>query len=112
MDEFKQLRIDDLFANFAEDRKLRDIVYEELRRHGRLERGQALSGGIYFSDEPEMTFNFFITDDGLGLHWDPDQIAPFSEGEIEVVLPWQVIRPMMLFTGIELLTKFNIHLFV
>jgi hypothetical protein len=112
MDECKQLKIDDFFAAFSEERKLRDIVYEELRKFSKLERGMALSEGIYYSDEPEMSYNFFITDDGLGLHWDPDQIAPSSKGEIEVVLPWQVIRPMMLFTGIELLTKFNIYLFV
>jgi hypothetical protein len=112
MDEFKQLRINDFFASFSEERKLRDIVYEELRKYSGLERGKTLSEGIFFSNEPELSFNFFITDDGLGLHWDPDQIAPPSQGEIQVILPWQVIRPMMLFTGIELLTKFNIHLFV
>ena len=112
MDEFKQLKIDDFFAAFSEERKLRDIVYEELRKFSKLERGKALSEGIFFSDEPEMSFNFFITDNGFGLHWDPDQIAPFSQGEIQVILPWQIIRPIMLFTGIELLTKFNIYLFV
>jgi hypothetical protein len=112
MDEFKQLRMDDFFAAFSEEKKLRDIVYEELRKYSGLERGKALSEGIFFSNEPELTFNFFITDDGLGLHWDPNQIAPPSHGEIQVILPWQVIRPLMLFTGIELLVKFNIHLFV
>jgi hypothetical protein len=112
MDEFKQVRIDDFFASFSEEKKLRDIVYEELRKYSGLERGKTLSEGIFFSNEPELSFNFFITDDGLGLHWDPDQIAPPSYGEIQVILPWQVIRPIMLFTGIELLTKFNIHLFV
>jgi hypothetical protein len=112
MNGFKQLRIDDFFANFQTEKRLRDIIYEELRRYSGLERGKELSEGIYFSNEPELSFNFFITDDGLGLHWDPDQIAPPSQGEIEVILPWQIIRPMMLFTGIELLTKFNIHLFV
>jgi hypothetical protein len=112
MDEFKQLRIDDFFAAFSEEKKLRDIIYEELRKFSGLERGKALSEGIFFSNEPELSFNFFITDDGLGLHWDPDQIAPFSQGDIQIILPWQIIRPMMLFTGIELLVKFNIYLFV
>jgi hypothetical protein len=112
LDEFRQLRINDFFANFQTERKLRNIVYEELRKYSGLERGRALSEGVFFSDEPELSFNFFITDEGLGLHWDPDQIAPFSQGDIQVILPWQIIRPLMLFTGIEVLTKFNIHLFV
>jgi hypothetical protein len=112
LDELKQLRIDDFFANFQTERRLRNIVYEELRKYSGLERGKALSEGIFYNNEPELSFNFFITDEGLGLHWDPDQIAPLSQGEIQVILPWQVIRPLMLFTGIEVLTKFNIFLFV
>ncbi|MDR0289562.1 MAG: RsiV family protein [Treponema sp.] len=112
MEDLYILRIGDLFANFQEERRLRDIAYEELRIFGGLGRGVPLSQGIFFSNEPELTFNFFIADNGLGLHWDPGQIAPYSSGDIQVVLPWQIIRPMMLFPGIELLTKFNIHLFM
>ena len=110
--EHKQLGIDDFFASYQEDRRLRDIIYEELRKYSKLERGQPLSQGIYFTNEPELTFNFFITDEGLGLHWDPYQIAPYVQGSIEVILPWQTIRPLMLYPGIELLTKFNIYLFM
>jgi len=112
MDEHTQLRIDDLFANYQEDTRLRGIIYEELRKYNNLNRGQPLSEGIFFSDEPELTFNFFITDEGLGLHWAPYQIAPYVAGDIEIILPWDLIRPLMLSSGIELLTKFNIYLFM
>ena len=110
--EYKQLRIDDFFASYQEDRRLRDVIYEELRKYSKLERGQPLSQGIYFNNEPELTFHFFIADEGLGLHWDPYQIAPYSQGNIEIILPWHAIRPLMLYPGIELLTKFNIYLFM
>jgi hypothetical protein len=110
--EHKQLGIDDFFASYQEDRRLRDIIYEELRKYSKLEKDQPLSQGIYFSNEPELTFNFFIVDEGLGLHWDPYQIAPYVQGDIEIILPWQTIRPLMLYPGIELLTKFNIYLFM
>jgi hypothetical protein len=112
MDEYRLLKIDDFFANFQEENRLRDIVYEELRKYSNLERTQALSQGIFFTNQPELSFNFFITDQGLGLHWDPGQIAPVTNGDIQVILPWQIIRPIMLFSGIELLAKFNIFLFV
>jgi hypothetical protein len=112
MEERKQLKIDDFFANFQGQKMLRDIVYEEMRKFSKLERGQPLSSGIFFNDEPELSFNFFITNDGLGLHWDPQQIAPYSCGSIEIIVPWYSVRPMMLARGIELLTKFNIHLFI
>ena len=111
-DEYRQLSIDDFFVNYQEDKRLRDIIYGELRKYSGLERTQPLSEGIFFSNEPELSFNFFIADEGLGLHWDPYQIAPYSQGSIEIILPWHTIRSLMLYPGIELLTKFNIYLFM
>jgi len=112
MDEHKQLKIEDLFANYQEEKRLRDIIYFELGKYSRLESGQKLSQGIFFSDEPELSFNFFVANEGLGLHWDPYQIAPYAHGNIEIIVPWQVIRPLMLTESVELLTKFGIYLFV
>ncbi|MDR0455793.1 MAG: RsiV family protein [Treponema sp.] len=112
MDDCKLLKIDDFFSDYQRDKRIRDIVYFELGKYSGLESGQKLSEGIFFSDEPELTFNFFVTSEGLGLHWDPYQIAPYSQGNIEVIVPWQVIRPLMLVGGIQLLTKFGIYLFV
>ena len=110
--EYKQVRIDDLFASYQEDQRLRDIIYDELRKYSGLKKGQPLSEGISFSNEPELTFNFFIADEGLGLHWSPYHIAPYVQGNIEIIIPWQAIRSLMLYPGIELLTKFNIYLFI
>jgi len=112
MEEHRQMIIDDLFASYQNDKRLRDIIYDELRKYSKLEREQPLSEGIFFSDEPELSFNFYITDEGLGLHWNPYQIAPYSEGSIEILLPWQSIHHLMLFPGIEMLAQFNINLFM
>jgi len=109
--EFRQVTLDDFFTDFQEDLRFRDIVYAELREYSNIGSAQSLSQGIYYNNQPELTFNFFITEEGLGLHWDPAQIAPFSHGKIEIVLPWYVIQPIMLYTGIELLSKFNVNLF-
>jgi len=110
-DTFRTVTLDDLFASFQEDQKFRDIVYGKLREYSNLSNAQALSQGIYFTNEPELTFNFFITEEGLGLNWDPAQIAPHSHGSIQVVLPWYQIQPLMLYTGTELLAKFDINFF-
>ena len=112
MDQQKQIKIDDLFANYQGDKRLRDIVYFELGKYSKLQNGQKLSEGIFFSDDPELSFNFFVSNEGLGLHWNPYQIAPYAYGNIKIIMPWQVIRPLMLTEGIELLTKFGIYLFV
>jgi len=107
----KLLKIDDFVKDYQGD-QIRDLIYEELRRYSGLERGRPLSDGIYLNDEPELTFNFFINEEGLGLHWDPYEIAPYAEGAIQVMLPWKKIRPLLLNSGMELLAKFNILLFV
>ena len=112
MEGFKQVKIDDLFVNFQGERRLRDIVYDELRRHNGLLKDQPFTDGLFFSDEPELTFNFFLAEEGLGLHWDAGQLTPLAFGEMEIVLPWRTIRPLLLNSGIELLTRFNIYLFM
>jgi len=112
LDQRKQLKVDDFFANYQGEKRLRDIIYFELGKYSRLKSGQKLSEGIFFSDEPELSFNFFLSHEGLGLHWDPSQIAPYAHGNIKIIIPWQVIRPLMLTEGIQLLTKFGIYLFV
>ena len=112
MEEQRQVKIDDLFANFQGDRRLRAIIYDGLRYYSKLERRQALSDGIFYTNEPELTFNFTVTKEGLVLHWDPYQIAPYSAGAVEIVLPWYAIRPLMLDSGIQLLSKFDIYLFI
>ena len=107
---YRQVTFEDLFDDYQDDQRLRDIVYNELRQYGKLNSGQPLSQGIYFSNQPELTFNFIITENGLILHWDPAQIAPRSEGSIQIILPWDIVRPLMLYTGVEMLAKFNIDL--
>jgi hypothetical protein len=111
-EEFRQVVFEDLFDDYQDDQRLRDIVYNELRKYDNLDNNQPLSRGIYYSNEPELTFNFFITDDGLGLHWDPAQIAPHSYGSIQIILPWYAVSSLMLYEGVEMLAnKFNIEIF-
>jgi hypothetical protein len=108
--KFRLLTLDDLFANYQEDQKLRDIIYKELRDYSNLGTAQPLSQGIYFTNEPELSFNFFISENGLGLRWDPAQIAPHAQGSIQIILPWHIISPLMLYSGIEALANYDIHL--
>jgi hypothetical protein len=111
MESVMPVKIDDLFEDYQGD-KVRNIIYAELRNHSGLEEGKPLSAGIYLTDEPELSFNFFLTQEGLGFRWDPYEIAPYSEDGIEIIVPWRKIRPLMLHSGMEMLTRFNIHLFM
>jgi hypothetical protein len=111
MESVMLIKIDDLFEDYQGSR-IRSVIYEELRNYSKLEAGQPLSKGIYLTDSPELSFNFFLTQEGLGLRWDPYEIAPYSEGGIEIVIPWKNIRPLMLSSSMDILTRFNIYLFV
>jgi hypothetical protein len=111
LDSLKLVAIGDLFDDFR-DVRIRAVIYDALRNYSGLAAGQPLSEGFFFDDEPELSGNFFVTQEGLGLRWDPYDIAPYSVGGIEIVIPWRNIRPLMLHSGMELLVKFNIHLFM
>jgi hypothetical protein len=112
VDGFRQVTFDNLFDDYQDDQRLRDIVYDKLREYSKLENNQPLSRGIYYTNQPELTFNFFISEDGLVLHWDPAQIAPHSEGSIQILLPWYAVSALMMYEGVEMLAnKFDIHIF-
>ncbi|MDR1803867.1 MAG: RsiV family protein [Treponema sp.] len=111
LDSQKQVTINDLFENF-QDTRVKAIIYDELRNYGNLAAGQPLSQGGFSSDAPELTENFYVTEQGLGLYWNQYEIAPYAMGPINIIVPWRDIRPRMLNSGMELMTKFNIYLFM
>ena len=111
MEERQLIKVDDLFLDFQGE-TTRNAIYEELRNYSGLGADQPLSSGIYKSDHPELSFNFFIAEEGFGMHWDPDEIAPHSEGGIDIIVPWRKVRSLLLQSGMQLLTKFGIYLFI
>ena len=111
LDSYRQVTINDLFENFH-DVQIRAIIYDELRNYSGLAKGQPLSEGGFLSDAPELTENFYVTEQGLGLYWNRYEIAPYVMGSIDLIIPWREIRPRMLHSGMELLTKFRIYLFM
>ena len=105
---------------FREDTEAQvsDIINSELRRYNNVQggpalaEGQALSQGIFSTDTPAITGNFFINNDGFGLNWAPYEIAPYAAGSIEIILPWKSIRPLLNHEIMELLEKFGIEMFM
>lgn len=112
--DLESLRVMTLADFFRDPRgpELEAEVMAALRRYSGLAEDQPLSAGIFFEDQTGPGANFFITEEGLGLHWDPYEIAPYSEGGIEILLPWKTIRPLLKHEAMELLATFGIYLFV
>jgi hypothetical protein len=67
---------------------LQRLIAARLREQAGIKRNTPLSQGGFFTDMPELTENFFLTPEGIGFHWNPYEIAPYSMGSVEVVIPY------------------------
>ena len=116
------LYIRDFFREGTEGR-LYDMIKNELRGYNDriaaeaqgtavLGNDKPLSQGIFLTDEPGITDNFFINQEGMFLNWAPYEIAPYAAGSIEILLPWKTIRPLLKHDAMELLEKFGIYMFM
>jgi hypothetical protein len=98
--ELRLLSLEDFFRD-PRSPELRRLVYNALRSYSGLAEGRPLSEGAFFEDEPELSTDFFVSEKGLGFHWNPYEIASYSEGSIEITLPWQDIQALLKPPGIR-----------
>jgi hypothetical protein len=104
--EPKLLTLEDLFTDPG-DPGLYRLVQNALREYAGLEQNASLSSGPYFEDDPYITSDFFLNREGLGFHWNPYEIAPYSERHIEVVIPWEKLAGLLNAYGRELAEALN-----
>jgi hypothetical protein len=69
---------------------LRQTVLAKVREKFELRKDERLTDAGFFKDDLELTENFFLSEDGIGFHWNPYELAPYVFGEIEVVVPLNV----------------------
>jgi hypothetical protein len=91
----------DVFKPGSEGR-LQELIESALKKQDHLESHEALSSGVYFEDTVEITDNYFFSRHGMGFHWDPYEIAPYSEGAIEVIIPYAELRSLLNQRGLTL----------
>jgi hypothetical protein len=75
--------------------ELRRMLESELRDHFEIAPGTPLSEGGLFTELPELTENCFLTTEGLVFHWDPYEIAPYSFGPVEVIIPYDELEEIL-----------------
>ncbi|MDR0524700.1 MAG: RsiV family protein [Spirochaetaceae bacterium] len=109
LEQQKKLHLEDFFRDPG-GAEVRKVIQDELRRYSGLTKDQPLSEGIFFEDEPEISGNFFVSPEGIGLHWNPYEIAPYYVGYVEIRLPWKAVRSLLNPEGAAWLTKFGISL--
>jgi hypothetical protein len=98
----------------AELISLADVVKEESRqplekklnrelwKNWEAEGGDSLQEYGFFTNQVELTENFFLTSKGLGFHWDPYEIAPYAMGFVEIVIPYGKIGDVLNSLGHDL----------
>jgi hypothetical protein len=103
-EEKQQLSLEDLFLESAKA-PLKALVEDALRNYSKLSPGKPLSAGYYFDDSIEVSENFFLTPEGIGFHWNPYEIAPYSVGFIEVVVPYERLQGLLTPKGTALVSQ-------
>ncbi|MDR2746080.1 MAG: RsiV family protein [Treponema sp.] len=90
----RQIRLSDIIRKESEP-ALKQVVNRELRAGKNLGPGDSLKNGSFFVDEAELPEDFFLSPQGLGFHWNPYEIAPYSEGHVETLVSSGDIRAFL-----------------
>jgi hypothetical protein len=75
-------------------RMLTEKLNRELRKSRELE-GSSLEEYGFFVSHVEPAENFFLSPEGIGFHWDPYEIGPYSMGFVEVIVPYGDIESIL-----------------
>ncbi|MHC6203336.1 RsiV family protein [Breznakiellaceae bacterium SP9] len=60
-----------------------------LRVNYQIPPNSTLSSGGFFEDTVKASENYFLTNEGVGFHWNPYDIGPYVMGAIEIVIPYK-----------------------
>jgi hypothetical protein len=82
------------------------LAEEGLRRHFGIAEGRPLTD-VLFDQELTVPDNFFPGPGGLGFHWDPYEIAPYSEGPVELSIPWDQCADLLSDEGLRIIGDFG-----
>ncbi|MDR1899068.1 MAG: RsiV family protein [Treponema sp.] len=106
-DEAGRIPLRELLREGAEAALLR-LAGNEIRRYFDIPEGRPLSD-VLFDNELEMQDNFFLSAGGLGFHWDPYEIAPYSAGPVELSVPWAQCADLLSEKGLRIMADFGFH---
>jgi hypothetical protein len=99
------LKLEDVLAADAQSELIR-YLEEALRDYAAttLEQPLAANESIteaypfweeYWNNRSQLPENFFLTKEGLGINWNPYDIAPYAYGAIEITLPYDKIEAII-----------------
>ena len=104
-DEAGPISLDRLIREWAAPALMR-LAEEEIRRHFDIAEGRPLTD-VLFEDHLAVPDNFFLGPGGLGFHWDPYEIAPYSAGPVDLSIPWAQCADLLGEEGLRIAADFG-----
>jgi hypothetical protein len=101
LDDKRRLALKDILREEAKP-ALDGLVEAALRKLMEIPDWIPLSEQGFFENFPEKLEDFFLTPQGLGFQWDPYEIANYSMGIIEIVIPYDEVHGMLTALGLSL----------
>ena len=95
------LGVNDIFIAGWEEKVAPMLVSEAMRLLAGAEKrqdpvsGSGLRAYGFFKDEIEPSPNIFLCESGVGFHYDRYQLAPYSEGDFTLVIPWKDLEGLL-----------------
>jgi hypothetical protein len=102
LDDKRRLALNDILKDEAKP-ALDDLVEAALRKQMEIPEWIPLSEEGFFENSFDKFEDFFLIPQGLGFQWDPYEIAPYSMGMIEVVIPYPELHGMLNALGLALI---------
>jgi hypothetical protein len=90
----KRLSLEDILEKGAMS-ALQKLAEEELRKALNIGQRIPLTEEGFFNDTLDTVYDFYINSQGLGIQWDPYEIAPYVMGPLEVVIPTYLVESLL-----------------
>jgi hypothetical protein len=106
LEEKRRLSLGDILLDEAKP-ALDNLVEAALRKQMEIPDWIPLSEQGFFEDSPNKLEDFFLSPQGLGFQWDPYEIAPYSMGIIEVIIPYDSLQNVLSPLGLSAVKDFQ-----
>ena len=76
---------------------LKKLVEIDFRKQVEISPTESLSAaGFWFEkDQFKLPLNVGMTNDGLGFYYNPYEVAPYAQGTIEIILPFEKVEKFL-----------------
>jgi hypothetical protein len=101
LNDRRRLALNDIIQDDAKP-ALDNLVEAALRKLMEIPDWIPLTEQGFFEDSVDKLEDFFLTPQGLGFQWDPYEIAPYSMGIIELVIPYSELTGILTGLGLSL----------